>query len=95
MRMMVPRFDPAALDPEILAMGTSRSVRVKRIGRTFLIETAHVHRTGGHKEIEWKTVAISKGEDDHQSYVDAFQFLGEANVKIFEFMDAEHERNRK
>jgi hypothetical protein len=90
MRMMVPKFDWFNLDPEILSIGTCRAVRLKRIGRTFLIESAHYERDrNDHVNTVWKTVAISKGGNDHKSYVDAMEFLSSANIKVLEFIEKE------
>lgn len=96
MRMMVPTFDWFNLDPEILSYGTCRALRLKRIGRTFLVESASYARDHlGHVETVWKTVAISKGENNAKSYVDAIQWLGEANVEVLKRIAADHHEEKK
>lgn len=96
MRMMVPKFDWFNLDPEILAMGTCRALRLKRIGRTFLVESANYSRDqNDHVETVWKTVAISKGGDDKKSYVDAMEFLAAANQKVLNIIATDHAKDKK
>jgi hypothetical protein len=78
-------FAESDLDPEIIAMGTCRMLRIKRVGAVFFVENLHQTRTLDERanvEIvtdNWKSVAIAKGKDARQ---EAFEFLQEANIKV-------------
>lgn len=73
------------LIPEIIAMGTCRMLRIKRVGDVFFVENLHQVRTlseqtGGEIVTDhWKSVAIAKGKDARQ---EAFEWLQQANIDV-------------
>lgn len=75
------------LEPEIISVGTSRLLRVKRIGRVFLVENLHYERdVKDGKEIiteRWKAVSTARGKN---AYNEAHQWLHEANRDILKLI---------
>lgn len=79
--------DEEFLIPEILAIGTTRQVRVRRVGRVFFVENLRQSRALGPDgaevvKDEWVPVAVAKGGDDPRH--EAMIWLADANVKIAE-----------
>lgn len=95
MSLFVPTFDWGRLEREEIAYGTTRSLRVIRVGRVFFVESASIERTTEEANIAWKVVAVSKGEDNQQSYKDAMQFLYDANVEVMKRMRADAAKRSK
>ncbi len=80
----------AALEPEVIAIGLSRAIRIRRIGATYLIENLHLTRhidAGGNETVgeRWKVVAkaaASVPPGPKPPKQEAFEWMHEAQRKV-------------
>lgn len=71
------------LAPEVIAIGTSRGLRIRRIGAVYFVESAYIDRSEGAEAIGWKTVAIAKDQDKPGSArKDAFEWMHRAQREV-------------
>jgi hypothetical protein len=75
-------FDLAQhLEPEIISLGTTRGLRVRRVGVVFFVESLHLTREPGVEGVieAWKVVAVAKGE---KARAESIQWLHDANIAV-------------
>lgn len=82
--MFKPVFDWSKVDREILAYGTTRGLRLTRVGMVFFVESAKLERDEDGETVEWKVVAVAKGQDPAESYQEACAWLAQANIEVIE-----------
>lgn len=71
------------LAPEVVAIGISRGLRIRRIGKVYFVESAYIDRSGDADTIGWKTVAIAKDQDKPGSArTDAFEWMHRAQREV-------------
>lgn len=83
MPLILPVDEPN-LEPVIIAMGTSRILRIQQVGAVYFVQGLKWKRSLGPdgKEVtedEWTNVAIAKGKDARR---EAFEWLNEANIQV-------------
>lgn len=78
------------LDPEVVSVGTSRVLRVRRIGTTYFAENMQERRTlrdDGSEALEedWKVVAVAKPDiasPGRTPRAEIHEWLARANVEV-------------
>lgn len=96
--MSVYRTDE--VESEIISVGTSRVLRLKRIGTTFLVENMQERRdVANHIEEQWKVVCSIRpdGKDTQkhemsEAWIAAHQWLAQANINVLEMMQKDMAR---
>lgn len=83
MPLIMPPAEPD-LEPRIIAVGTSRMLRIQQIGAVYFVQGLKLHRSVGSDGVEkvedqWENVAIAKGKDARR---EAFEWLNEANIQV-------------
>lgn len=77
-------------EPQIICIGTTRGLRVKRVGLTYFVENAHIERDRNeHGDITWKVVAVAKGPDARN---EAIEWLCQANKEVAATMEKDRKR---
>lgn len=87
-------YSERELVPEVIAMGTCRILRLRRIGTTHLVEQNRFHRrvVDGTEVIDdnWQTVAIVKPDGkDKSPRAEAMEWMCRANHQIMQMWNTQ------
>lgn len=80
----------ADIEGQIIAIGTSRMLRIRHTGLKFFVEQMAYHRAADDSVSEsWSTVAVATGPTARG---EAFEWLGRANQEIIKTWGKDNER---
>lgn len=87
--MMERPEDPQDLLPQVISVGTSRALRVERVGRTYFVKSLSFLRSLSEDgseilEEQWKTVAVAEGRAARSEAID---WLNNANRQVLAMME--------